>query len=63
MEYEYEKPMNASQTAKFAGISRGTLWRHVKEKKFPERLKYQDVAIGWTKYQIVAWQQAMLKTA
>lgn len=60
---EYEKPMNATEAARFAGIGRSTLWRHVKYKRFPAPIKNCGVTIGWTKGQIVHWQQTLIQQA
>ena len=60
---EYEQPMHAAEAARFAGIGRSTLWRYVKDKRFPEPIKNGGVTIGWTRGQIINWQQALIQQA
>lgn len=61
---EYEKFMDYKETAAFVGFSSAKLVRWVRRGSFPDAIRTSNHDfMGWTKSQLIAWQQSWMKGA
>lgn len=61
---EYEKYMDYKETAAYVGFSSARLVRWVRKGSFPDAIRTpNNDFLGWTKSQLVAWQQSLMKRA
>jgi len=61
---EYEKYMGHEETADYVGFSKAKLGRWTRRGSFPDAIRSEnDDFMGWTKSQLVAWQQSLMKRA
>lgn len=61
---KYEKFMDHQEAADYVGFSKAKLGRWVKRGSIPDAIRSENNDfMGWTKSQLVAWQQSLMKRA
>lgn len=52
------RAIRIDEVCKLTGLGRTTIWRAVKEGRFPKPIKLGERAVGWLESDIVAWLES-----
>ncbi len=52
-----DRMLRAREVMKRTGLSRSTLWRHIRAGKFPAPIELGVNSIGWRESWITAWEE------